>query len=56
MHQLFKLNYIYLDSEMTVKIQQFQLLKNKKAKQHVSYCKSVVYTVNPVPYTDGLKN
>jgi len=37
-HQLFKSNCIYLDSEMTVKIQQFQLSK----KQSNIYCKKVL--------------
>jgi len=48
---------IYLDSEMTVKIQQFQLSKINKAKQHVlqKYC----IFCEPVPSskaesTDGL--
>jgi len=48
-----KSNCIYLDSETTIKIQQFQLSKNTviKAKYRNTYCnKSTVYTVSPVPH------
>jgi len=43
-----QIKLIYLDSEMIIKIQQFQLPKMNKVKQH-DY-QSTVYTVSPVPH------